>query len=198
MLQEVKQAQLSSEIKYLRYQVQPHFLFNTLNNIYSLIDNSPDVAKTSIHSLSKMMRYLLHDSNTDKVPLTREVDFLERYIDLMLLRVSSNFELKKNLPIINQPIQIAPLLLVSFIENAFKHGIDAVQASYIKIELTLENNKLHYRVINSSFPQNEKTTDSGIGLENLRKRLELLYPNQFELLTEEKGNTHTASLTLNY
>ncbi len=198
ILQEAKQAQLSSEIKYLKYQIQPHFLFNTLNNIYSLIDGSPDIAKTSIHSLSKMMRYLLHDSNTDRVPLSKEVDFLERYIDLMRLRVSGNFTLKKNFPVINQPVQIAPLLLVSFIENAFKHGVDAIQASHIEVELTLENNQLRYRVINSSFPQSEKAADSGIGLENLRKRLELLYTNQFELLTEEKDGIHTASLTLNY
>lgn len=198
ILQQVQQTQLNAEIKYLRYQVQPHFLFNTLNNIYSLIDSSPVIAKTSIHSLSKMMRYLLHDTTIHKVPLVKEIDFLERYIELMQLRVSSNIKLEKSFPIINQPIQIAPLLLISFIENAFKHGIDAIQPSSIKIELTITNDLLHYTVINSSFPQKEKATDSGIGLENLKKRLELVYPSKFDLITEEKDKLYTAKLILNF
>jgi len=198
VLQQVKQAQLNAEIKYLRYQVQPHFLFNTLNNIYALIDNSPIIAKESIHSLSKMMRYLLHDSSIKKVPLAKEIEFLERYIDLMLLRISSNLELEKNFPVINQPIKIAPLLLVTFIENAFKHGIDAVQTSFIKIELKIDNDEIHYSVINSSFPEKEKVTNSGIGLINLKKRLELLYPNKFELLTKEENNLFRATLILNF
>ncbi|MCE7992485.1 MAG: histidine kinase [Roseivirga sp.] len=196
ILQEVKQTQLNAEIKYLRYQIQPHFLFNTLNNIYSLIDSAPATAKTSIHSLSKMMRYLLHDAGTNKVPLVKEIDFLERYIELMQLRVSVNLSLEKSFPIINQPIQIAPLLLVSFIENAFKHGIDAVQPSHIKVKLTIENDAIYYRVVNSSFSQNETNTDSGIGSENLRKRLELLYPDRFELKEQEQDNRYTATLIL--
>lgn len=198
LLQKVKQTQLDAEIKYLRYQVQPHFLFNTLNNIYALIDSGPIRAKSSIHSLSKMMRYLLHDSATNKVPLAKDIVFLERYIELMLLRVDSNLTLEKSFPLINQPIQIAPLLLISFIENAFKHGIDAVQPSIIKINLAIEKDAIHYSVINSSFPKNEKTTDSGIGLENLKKRLELVYPNRFELHQEESNNVYTAKLILNF
>ena len=95
LLQQVKQTQLNAEIKYLKYQVQPHFLFNTLNNIYALIDISPEIAKESIHTMSKMMRYLLHDASNNKVPLVKEVEFLERYINLMQLRVSSNLTLKK-------------------------------------------------------------------------------------------------------
>jgi len=198
LLQKVKQTQLDAEIKYLRYQIQPHFLFNTLNNIYALIDSAPISAKTSIHSLSKMMRYLLHDSAASKVPLVKEIEFLERYIDLMQLRVSSNLTLEKSFPIINQPIQIAPLLLITFVENAFKHGIDAVGQSHIKINLTIEKDALHYSVINSSFPQMGKVTDSGIGLENLKKRLELLYPNRFEFMSKEMDNIYTAKLILNF
>ena len=197
-LQKMRQNQLDTEIKYLKYQVQPHFLFNTLNNIYALIDSSPEKAKASIHSMSKMMRYVLHDTSTSKVPLVKEIEFLKRYIDLMQLRVSSNVVLEKNFPIINQPIQIAPLLLISFIENAFKHGIDAVQPSFIKIELTIDNDWLRYAVMNSSFPEKEKVTDSGIGLENLKKRLELLYPNRFELITKEINNQYIATLMLNF
>lgn len=198
LLQEVKQTQLNAEIKYLKYQVQPHFLFNTLNNIYALVDSSPIKAKQSIHTMSKMMRYLLHDASNNKVPLVKEIEFLERYIDLMQLRVSSNLTLEKNFPIINQPIKIAPLILITFIENAFKHGIDAIKDSYITIDLEIEKNQLKYSVINSSFPEKEKITDSGIGLENLKKRLAILYPNKFNLITKEENNTYIAQLTLNY
>ncbi len=198
LLQQVKQTQLDTEIKYLKYQVQPHFLFNTLNNIYALIDSSPFLAKESIHTLSKLMRYLLHDASINKVPIVKEIEFLERYIDLMQLRVSANLTLKKSFPIINQPIQIAPLLLISFVENAFKHGIDAIQPSFIYIDLTIENDCINYAVTNSSFPEKEKVTDSGIGLENLKKRLELLYPNKFKLTTREENNEYIATLILNF
>lgn len=198
LLQEVKQAQLNTEIKYLKYQVQPHFLFNTLNNIYALIDNSPFLAKQSIHTMSKMMRYLLHDASNNKVPLVKEIEFLERYIDLMQLRVSSNLTLEKKFPIVNQPIKIAPLLLITFIENAFKHGIDAIKNSYITIDLEIEKNHITYLVVNSSFPEKEKVTDSGIGLENLKKRLEILYPNNFSLVTKEENHLYTAILTFKY
>ena len=198
LLQEVKQAQLNAEIKYLKHQVQPHFLFNTLNNIYALIDNSPEIAKQSIHTMSKMMRYVLHDASNNKVPLVKEIEFLERYINLMQLRVSSNLSLEKNFPIVNQPIKIAPLLLITFIENAFKHGIDAIKNSYIKIDLEIEKDHIKYSVINSYFPEKEKITDSGIGLENLKKRLELLYPNKFELIANEVNNEYLATLILNF
>ncbi|WP_452602700.1 sensor histidine kinase [Pontimicrobium sp. MEBiC06410] len=198
LLQQIKQTQLNAEIKYLKYQVQPHFLFNTLNNIYALIDTSPVKAKQSIHTMSKMMRYLLHDASNNKVPLVKEIEFLKRYLDLMQLRVSSNVTVQKNFPIINQPIKIAPLIFITFIENAFKHGIDAIKDSCITINLTIEKDHINYSVINSFFPEKEKITDSGIGLENLKKRLDILYPNQFNLITKEENNTYIAQLTFKY
>ncbi len=198
LLQKARQSQLDAEIKYLRYQIQPHFLFNTLNNVYSLIGSSPDAAKNSVHSLSKMMRYLLHDSEKSKVPLTKEVDFLERYIELMQIRTSSNLTIEKSFPVINQPIFIAPLLLITFVENAFKHGVDSISPSHIKIELTLEESSLHFCVVNSLFRDRIKVTNSGVGMKNLRKRLELLYPEGFELSTSESDHTYTSSLTLKH
>lgn len=198
LLQEVKQAQLNAEIKYLKYQVQPHFLFNTLNNIYALIDVSPIKAKQSIHTMSKMMRYLLHDASNNKVPLVKEVEFLERYIDLMQLRVSTNLTLERKFPIVNQPIKIAPLLLITFVENAFKHGIDAIKDSFITINLEIDKDWIKYSVINSSFPEKENITNSGIGLENLKKRLQIVYPNKFSLETKNENNTYISMLTLNY
>ncbi len=198
LLQQIKQTQLNAEIKYLKYQVQPHFLFNTLNNIYALVDTSPVKAKQSIHTMSKMMRYLLHDASYNKVPVVKEIEFLERYIDLMQLRVSSNLTLKKNFPIVNQPIKIAPLILITFIENAFKHGIDAIKDSFITIDLEIEKDHIKYSVINSCFPEKEKNTDSGIGLENLKKRLDILYPSKFDLITREENNTYIAQLTFKH
>ena len=198
LLQEVKQTQLNAEIKYLKYQVQPHFLFNTLNNIYALVDEAPNVAKQSIHTMSKMMRYVLHEASNHKVPIVKEIEFLERYIDLMQLRVPTNLTLEKNFPIVNQPIKIAPLILITFIENAFKHGIDAIKKSYIKIDLEIEKNHIKYTVVNSYFPEKGTITDSGIGLENLKKRLEILYPNQFNLAIKEENNAYIALLILKY
>ena len=197
-IEKIKQSQLYSEVKALRHQIQPHFLFNTLNNIYSLVDISPEIAKTSIHSLSNMMRYLLFESTTERIPLIKEILFLERYIALMQLRVSSNLTIRKNFPVINQPIQIAPLLLISFIENSFKHGIDALQESFININITINDNEINYTVVNSFFPDKVAITNSGIGLENLKKRLELLYPNKFSLNLEENVSTYTAQLILNF
>lgn len=198
LLQQVKQTQLKAEINYLKYQVQPHFLFNTLNNIYALIDASPVKAKESIHTMSKMMRYLLHGASNNKVPLVKEIEFLERYIDLMQMRVSSNVILVKKIPIINQPIKIAPLLFITFVENAFKHGVDAIKESSITINLEIEKEYIKYSVINSSFPEKENITDSGIGLENLKKRLDILYPNAFNLITKEENNIYIAQLILKY
>ena len=196
LLEKSRQSNLNAEIKYLRFQIQPHFLFNTFNNIYSLIDSSPNLAKESIHSLSKMMRYLLHDSSLEKVPLSKEVEFLERYIKLMQLRVTTNLTLEKKFPIINQQINIAPLILVSFIENAFKHGVDAVLPSYINISLTIENNCIYYKVENSFFPENNNETDSGIGLENLSKRLNLLYSNKFNIIKNVSTNSYKIELII--
>lgn len=198
LLEKIKKSQLDSEIKYLRHQIQPHFLFNTLNNIYSLVDIAPNMAKTSIHSLSKMMRYLLHDSNDNRVSLNKEIEFLERFIDLMKLRVADHLKIETEFPIINQPIQVAPLLLLPFVENAFKHGINAMQESFIRIHLSINNDEIVYLVENSSFPENNSPTDSGIGLTNLKKRLDLMYGEKYSLLVEEKEQVYTAKLTINF
>lgn len=198
LLEKVRKSQLDSEIKYLRHQIQPHFLFNTLNNIYSLVDIAPGLAKTSIHSLSKMMRYLLHDASNNRVSLSKEIEFLERFISLMKLRVSDHLNLETSFPVINQPIQIAPLLLLPFIENAFKHGINATQQSFIHIDLSIKNDEIYYVVKNSSYPENNSKTDSGVGLTNLKKRLDLMYGENYKLSVEEKNNVYLATLIINF
>lgn len=181
---------LKSELQHLHYQLQPHFFFNSLNNIYSLVDISPDQAKSSIHSLSKLMRYMLYETNLEVVPLTKEIDFLKKYIDLMKLRVSDKTTVNYSFPSEETGIQIAPLLFISLIENAFKHGVSATKKSQIDINMICDEKTILFSVENNSFPK--KTDDksgSGIGLQNVEKRLELLYHDKFSFksfLKEER------------
>lgn len=185
---EAANIKLQSELQHLHYQLQPHFFFNSLNNIYSMVDISPDQAKTSIHSLSKLMRYMLYETNMEVVPLSKEIDFMKKYIELMKLRVSDKTEVLYNFPSNETGIKIAPLLFISLIENAFKHGISATKESRIQINMTTDANTVLFSIENDNFPK--KTDDksgSGIGLVNLEKRLQLLYPNkhQFNSLVKE-------------
>jgi len=194
---EATNVKLKSELQHLHYQLQPHFFFNSLNNIYSLVDSSPDQAKSSIHSLSKLMRYMLYETNLEKVPLTKEIDFLKKYIDLMKLRVSDKTTVSYSFPIKETGIQIAPLLFISLIENAFKHGVSASKASQIDINMTCNDNTVLFSVENNNFPK--KTDDksgSGIGLQNLEKRLELLYPNKFNFKSLLKDDRFLITLKI--
>jgi LytS/YehU family sensor histidine kinase len=175
---------LQSELQHLHYQLQPHFFFNSLNNIYSLVDISPDEAKKSIHSLSKLMRYMLYETNLELVPLSKEIDFMIKYIELMKLRVSDKTKVAYSFPTNETGIQVAPLLFISLIENAFKHGVSASKESRINISLTCEDNNVLFSVENSNYPKKkDDKSGSGIGLANLEKRLELLYLGKFSFKT---------------
>ncbi len=175
---------LQSELQHLHYQLQPHFFFNSFNNIYSLVDISPDQAKTSIHSLSKLMRYMLYETNMELVPLSKEIDFMKKYIDLMKLRVSDKTKVEYSFPSEETGVQIAPLLFISLIENAFKHGVSSSKESLINIALTCDNNAVLFTIDNDNFPKEmDDKSGSGIGIQNLEKRLQLLYPNKFNFKT---------------
>ncbi|AEL27915.1 sensor histidine kinase [Cyclobacterium marinum] len=176
---------LKTELQHLHYQLQPHFFFNSLNNIYSLVDISPEEAKKSIHSLSKLMRYMLYETNLEKVPISKEIEFMKKYIELMKLRVSEKTKVNYHFPTINTGITVAPLLFISLIENAFKHGISARSENLIDIEMKLDNDIVVFKIENDNFPK--KVADksgSGIGLQNLEKRLQLLYPNKYQFKHE--------------
>ena len=188
---------LESELQHLHYQLQPHFFFNSLNNIYSMVDISPEQAKKSIHSLSKLMRYMLYETNMDVVPLSKEIDFIKKYIDLMKLRVSDKTEVSYNFPEEETGIKIAPLLFISLIENAFKHGVSATKESYINISMTSNEKTVQFAIENDNFPK--KTDDksgSGIGLQNVEKRLQLLYPNKHSFNTSVKDNRFLVHLEI--
>lgn len=175
---------LQSELQHLHYQLQPHFFFNSLNNIYSLVDISPDQAKTSIHSLSKLMRYMLYETNEELVPLSKEVDFMTKYIELMKLRVTDKTKVVYSFPSADSEIQIAPLLFISLIENAFKHGVSSSKESIISITLKCQGSTVLFTIDNDNFPKvTDDKSGSGIGLQNLEKRLQLLYANHFNFKT---------------
>jgi len=188
---------LQSELQHLHYQLQPHFFFNSLNNIYSMVDISPDQAKKSIHSLSKLMRYMLYETNMDLVPLSKEIDFMKKYIDLMKLRVSDKTEVSYNFATEETGIQIAPLLFISLIENAFKHGVAASKESHINISMMCDEKTVLFKIQNDNHPKNtEDKSGSGIGLQNLTKRLKLLYPNKHSFNTIVKDNRFSVHLKI--
>ncbi len=188
---------LQSELQHLHYQLHPHFFFNSLNNIYSMVDVSPDQAKKSIHSLSKLMRYMLYETNIEQVSLSKEIDFMKKYIDLMKLRVSDKTTVNHHFPSEETGIKIAPLLFISLIENAFKHGVSANKASQININMTYNDKKVLFKIENDNFPK--KTDDksgSGIGIQNLEKRLQLIYSGKYSFKTVLRNERYLATLEI--
>lgn len=194
---ETENTKLQTELIHLRYQLQPHFFFNSLNNIYALVDISPDTAKSTIHNLSKLMRYLLYETNAEKVALSAELNFLERYIELMKLRLSDKVEVTYNFLKANANIQITPLLFIALIENAFKHGVAANANSCININISYADEKICLEVKNNNHPKNTNDkSGSGVGLQNLKKRLDLLYTNKYKLEHKVINNYYIAHLEI--
>lgn len=177
---EIEKNQAEAELANLKNQVNPHFLFNTLNNIYSLIQIDPVKAQEAVHDLSGMLRYVLYESQKDSVPLTKECKFLKEYIKLMSARLSSGVRLEVDLQDTASDRQIAPLLFIPLVENAFKHGISDTEDSFIRIELNEKDEYVICLVENSCFPKDDTDrSGSGIGIINLKRRLDLLYPGAY-------------------
>lgn len=195
---ELEKARSEAELQNLKSQLNPHFLFNTLNNIYSLIAIDTERAQYAVHDLSRLLRYVLYEDNQKFVPLNNELVFMKSYIDLMSLRLSGKVDLQVNLPEDGKGMVIAPLLFITLLENAFKHGVSTAGPSFIHIDFTLDGmSGINCRIENGFFPKNEEDrSGSGIGLENLRKRLELLYPGLYVLKTEREGDKYVAELDL--
>lgn len=188
-----------AEIKNLKNQLNPHFLFNTLNNIYSLMRVDSDKAQDAVLSLSKTLRFVLYDENQERVPLEKELDFTRNYIQLMSLRLADNVSLTVEMPPKEAATghSIAPLMFITLVENAFKHGISQTEPSFIAVSLKIEHDTLDCRIDNSYFPKDkEDLSGSGIGIENLQRRLELLYPGQYSYTHIVEENTYTAILQL--
>tara|TARA_Y100000815_G_scaffold197296_1_gene180799 strand:+ start:308 stop:1297 length:990 start_codon:yes stop_codon:yes gene_type:complete len=195
--QEAEKIKLESELQYLRYQLQPHFFFNSLNNIYSLVDIAPDQAKETIHSLSKLMRYLLYETATEYVPLQKEIDFLKTYIELMKLRFSSNVIVNYSFPAVSGDVRIAPLLIITLIENAFKHGISSTELSRIDFKISVEEETIKFVSVNNYYPKDATDqSGSGIGLLNLDKRLQLIYGNDHKLKIDVQNDLFISKLNI--
>lgn len=194
---EAVNAQLQSELEHLKYQLQPHFFFNSLNNIYSLVDISPERAKETILALSKLMRYLLYEANIEKVPLKKEVEFMQKYVELMQLRTAENTFIIANFGPLPDNAAIAPLLFIPLIENAFKHGVAATQHGEIRIAMHMEGNTVVFETRNNNLPKHGgDRSGSGIGLQNIKKRLQLIYPGAYSFNAGVEGDSFIAKLSI--
>ena len=180
-LQEEKQKNTEAELAWLKNQINPHFLFNTLNNISSLTQIDADAAQDAIAQLSDLLRYAMYETNKPQVPISGEVEFMKNYINLMKLRCNAMTSVSSQFTIHNSQLEIAPLLFISLIENAFKHGMNSSAPATIDVSLTQEDDKLVFVCDNTNNPKPTKDrSGSGIGLENTRRRLDLLYARRYE------------------
>ena len=205
-LAELERQNLEQQLEYLRYQINPHFFMNTLNNIHALVDIDPEKAKDTILELSRMMRFVLYEGNKQGVPLSREMDFIRHYVTLMQLRYTDKVRITLDLPSEVPDRQIPPLILITFIENAFKHGVSYQHDSFIEAKVVVEGDKLRFSCRNSkSEKSNEERlqvgcgsagTKGGVGLDNVRKRLNLLYDNRYSLNIKDEANTYCVQLNI--
>ncbi len=193
-MSELKNQNTEAELEYLKHQLSPHFLMNTLNNIHALIDISSEDAKHTIIELSKIMRYVLYDTSSQTVLLSRELQFTRNYIALMSIRYDSSVEIRINTPTNIPDVMIPPLLLQPFIENAFKHGISSIKKSFIYIDINISDSYLCCVVTNSNNHKQEES--GGIGLENIKKRLQLLYNNRHSLEINNAPEVYTTTLKI--
>tara|TARA_Y100001972_G_scaffold115823_1_gene152995 strand:+ start:919 stop:1953 length:1035 start_codon:yes stop_codon:yes gene_type:complete len=179
---DLQEEHLKSELLNLKNQLNPHFFFNTLNTIYGLIIQDQEKAQSAVHQLSKLMRYLLYDSNEERVPLKKEIDFMHHYIDLMRLRATDKMAISYEFPQVPIDLMVPPLLFISLIENGFKHGSSVDQPSFISIKVEVTDaREIHFQMENTDFAKSDTDrSGSGIGLQNVVKRLDLLYPNKHE------------------
>lgn len=197
---ELEKEKLNSELAFLKNQISPHFFFNTLNNIYSLISINAEDSQKAVLKLSKLMRYLLYDSEHGNTLLSNEIDFMNNYIDLMKLRMNNKIDLKVSFPEEYEDINIPPLIFIPFIENAFKHGISYREKSFIDISMTAAKESVTFRCANSLIKANEDNESgrSGIGLENVTKRLNLLFPGKHEIKINKSDNEFEILLRINF
>ena len=197
ILSQIEKHALERQLQYLKYQVNPHFFMNTLNNIHALVDIDPERAKTSIVELSKLMRYVLYEGNNKLTSLSREVQFLRNYVRLMSMRYSDNVRISLDVPEILPDSMLPPLLLVIFVENAFKHGISYRTKSFVEISLKPQADRLLFNCRNSrqQKPQDENMK-GGVGLSNVRRRLDLLFPGNYTLDIKEQEDTYTVYLDI--
>ena len=189
---------LNAELNFLKLQINPHFLFNTLNSIYSQAHLKSEQTEYSILKFSQIMRYVLYDSTTEKIPLTRDLEYIRNYIDLQKLRISKNITIQYEVKGVTNDLLIAPLLLITFIENAFKHGISYSSPSAIDIKISMVGNDLTLTVGNTIIRKAGavRETAGGVGLVNARRRLDVLYPGRYWLDISDNSSIYVVNLKI--
>lgn len=194
---ELEKSRSEAELQSLKQQLNPHFLFNTLNNIYSLIAISSDRAQEAVHELSRLLRYMLYESNSPKVTIDKDLAFINNYVELMRIRMPGNMDMKAEILTSSPATEIAPLMLITLVENAFKHGVSNSKPSFIHININADDKEIACDITNSFFPKNEADkSGSGIGLANLHKRLELLYPGRYTFTYGREGDIYRSLLKI--
>ena len=192
-MEEERRRNAEAELNWLKNQLNPHFLFNTLNNISSLTQIDADKAQESIGQFSELLRYALYESNVEKVRLNDETEFMKNYIDLMSLRCNEMTHINTRFDSFDENITISPLLFISLIENAFKHGTSSHKESFVKIDMGLDGDDLMFSCENSVHERrSDDRSGSGIGLENMTRRLDLIYPDAYTYKQYVKNNTYIA------
>lgn len=196
ILREQKSMLLQYELDFLKNQLSPHFLFNTLNNISALIQIDPKRAEDSMAKLSKLLRVMLYQTSDATIPIKEDIDILEKYADLEKLRLDSNYDLTFNVNLEDEQFPIAPLIAMPLVENAIKHSVNPNGPSFAHITIVQAGNKITIETANSNFPRKAKSNAGGLGLATFTKRLELLYPSRHTYETRNEGDTYYSKLEL--
>ena len=196
---ETERLKRKAQLNLLKSQVNPHFLFNSLNTIYSLAHQKSDKTEDAILKLSSLMRYMIYETDVSKIELEKEIEYLNNFIELQTLRLSKNVKIKFCIEGTLIGKKIEPMLLISFVENAFKHGISYSKPSEIRIDMSVTSMELLFRVENTAHKQtNSSKEDSGFGLRNITERLRMLYPDRHQLSIHETADRHIVELKLKY
>lgn len=195
-MKELQAENLSQQLESLKYQINPHFFMNTLNNIHALVDIDPEKAKESIEVFSKMMRILLYENESPTIPLSKELDFIEHFISLMRLRYPEDtVKIETIFPEDRSGAVVPPLVMASFVENSFKHGVSYSADSFIRIKVEMQEGKVVFRCSNSTL-KSDSSSGQGIGLDNIRKRLELLYGQSYTLSIDDTAGQYDVFLAI--
>ena len=204
-IKDLERDNLNQQLQYLKYQINPHFFMNTLNNIHALVDIDPEEAKHTIEVLSKLMRYVLYDADKPMAPLQKELDFLGHYINLMRIRYTDKVRISVSMPASVPDIQVPSLLFATFVENAFKHGVSYQKESFIEVSVRVDEmaRELDFLCNNSKKSDAEEkqaksssNKKGGVGLQNAIKRLKLIYGNEYELKIDANAEEHRLLLRL--
>ncbi|MCB0629916.1 MAG: histidine kinase [Saprospiraceae bacterium] len=195
-LRDVEQQRLESELAHLKAQIHPHFLFNTLNSIYALAIRKNDKTADAVVQLSEFLRYVIRDAQHHEVPLEKELAYIRNYIDLQESRLRDSVAISLQVQGEANEHQIVPLILFSFIENAFKHGVNPEEESVIDIRIDITETQVRLLVYNKKVHVDDPNSEAGIGMKNARKRLKLLYPEQHTLSISDTATDYTVELTI--